>query len=478
MRKSSAQRSQRRHRGSQKPFVSFVALGALCEMDFLPYIRTLTMLLVAAIFLPGCSKRSKEFTPEHVALTWADMTLYITKNTPANSPTFASRGFGYIGLTMYESVVNGFPDHKSLAGQLNELPSLPLPQKDADYDWTLSLNAGQAYILKKIYIQTSDANKLRIDSLEKLIYDQFAGKVSPEIPKRSVEYGRAVAEAIFQWSVTDGGHRGYLKNFDKKLAGPSAPGSWEPPLYGQSFSHYPLHPYWGKNRTFVKANSELPTPHFIHYDTSKQSDYYKQFIRVYQKNISVTQEEKEAALWWADDPGETFTPPGHSYYLGLVVLRSKKADLISCAETFAHIGMATADAFINCWKWKYHFWSERPSSFVTHQIDQRWESFWPDPPFPAFPSGHATQAGAAATVMIDLFGENFTMVDSAHAARPRDDLRGVDFKPRTFTSFWQVAEETANSRFYGGIHTSQDNDVGLAQGKVIGENVNALQWKK
>ena len=140
--------------------------------------------------------------------------------------------------------------------------------------------------------------------------------------------------------------------------------------------------------------------------------------------------------------------------------------------------MATADAFINCWKWKYHFYSERPSSFVTKNIDDQWESFWPDPPFPAFPSGHATQAAATAVVLADLYGEKCNLIDSAHAFRPRDALRNVEFKPRTYTSFWQVAEETANSRFYGGIHTPQDNEVGLAEGSKVGTNVNLLKWHR
>lgn len=68
------------------------------------------------------------------------------------------------------------------------------------------------------------------------------------------------------------------------------------------------------------------------------------------------------------------------------------------------------------------------------------------------------------------------MIDSAHAARPRDELREVEYKSRTFDSFWQVAQETANSRFYGGIHTPQDNDVGLVEGSKIGTNVNLLKW--
>jgi PAP2 superfamily len=436
-------------------------------------------LLVACISFTGCSSNRKEkiFTRQDVATAWADMALYVAKKTPANSPTFASRGFGYIGVAMYESIVHGYPTHQSLSGQLNGLTQLPLPENDVHYDWVLSLNAGQAYILKKIYNQTSDANKLRIDSLEDLIFKQFSKDITEQVVvSRSVSYGKKIAEAVFQWSLTDGGHRAYLHNFDKKIISPTAPGSWEPPLYGQSFSHYPLHPHWGNNRTFVKENAVLPTPEMIRYDSAKQSDYYQQFKRVYDKSKTLTPEEKEIALWWNDDPGETFTPPGHSFYLAVLVLKKENPELIKCAETLARVGMAVADAFVSCWKWKYHYFSERPSSYITRKIDARWESFWPDPPFPAFPSGHATQSAAASTVLIDLYGDKFTLTDSAHVGRPPDELRQVEFKPRTFESFWQITQETANSRFFGGIHSPQDNEVGLVQGKKIGQNVNLLNW--
>lgn len=434
-------------------------------------------LLIFILFFGCREKKIQTLTEQDVALAWSEMALDITRNTPANSPTFASRGFGYIGLTMYESIVHGYPEYSSLAGQLNGLSQLPQLTQGVPYNCILSLNAAQALILKQIYIQTSDGNKARIDSLESMIYDQFSTGIDKEVVKRSVAYGKEVAQAIFEWSKTDGGHRGYLTNFDKSLKHPTGPGAWEPTLYGQSFSHFPLHPYWGRNRTFVRKNGEMPMPEMIAYDTTKSSAYYQQYLKVYEKSKTLTLEEKEAALWWGDDPSETYAPPGHSYYLATVVLKKVNPPLIKCAETYARIGMASADAFITCWKWKYHFWSERPSSFIPRNIDKAWVSWWPDPPFPAFPSGHATQAGATATVLIDLFGEQFDLVDSAHVKRPLDEIRQVGFKPRTFTSFWQVAEETANSRFYGGIHAPQDNDVGLKEGTKVGQNVNALHWK-
>lgn len=427
----------------------------------------------------ACGPKAPLRSPEQVAEAWARMTLYLTQYTPSNSPTYASRAVGYIGLTMYEAVVPGYPAYQSLAGHLNGLTGLPQPEADAAYDWVLALNAAQARILGAIYPQTADSNKQKVAALEAEIYAQYAaGHTDPAIAARSVAFGQAVADAIAAWAEQDGGHRAYLRNFDKTFTHPVFPGSWQPPLYAQSFSHHPLHPYWGQNRTFLKENTGLPLPDFIPYDTTPGSPYYEQFRQVYETDLALTQEQKEIAIWWGDDPDETFTPPGHSYYLATLALRQQQPELIVWAETYARVGMAVADAFINCWKWKYHFFSERPNTFIPKHIDQAWESFWPDPPFPAFPSGHAIQASAAATVLIDLFGNAFAFVDSAHVGRPRDELRDVDFKARSFEDFWSIATETADSRFYGGIHTPQDNEAGLKAGQVIAGHVNALPWTK
>ncbi len=406
------------------------------------------------------------------------MTLLITKNTPANSPTFASRALGYISLTMYESVVNSSPSYASLAGQLNRLTTLPAPEKNKQYNWALSLNAGQANILRDIYIQTSKENKKKIDSLENLIYHSFADALNnKEIAERSVNYGKAVASAIFEWSKTDGGHRAYLTNFDKKMTFPSHVGAWKPPFFAQTISRLPLHPHWGDNRTFLKADTSWKMPAFIPYDTANLSASYKEFMEVYLANKKITLPQKEIAMWWNDDPSETYTPPGHSYNLATTVIKIKNPDMLKAAETYAHVGLAVADAFIVCWKMKYHYFSERPSTFVSEHIDPDWDPFWPDPPFPAFPSGHATQASAVATVLTRLYGDKVSFIDSTHAKRSRDLARDVEYKPRKFNSFRQVAEETAYSRFLGGIHTNDDNKIGLIEGSKVGQHVNELKWR-
>lgn len=437
--------------------------------------------ILSCCILQGCKKNSGQtdliLSEADVAHQWADMALYITKNTPANSPTYASRCLGYIGLTMYESIVNGYPEYHSLAGQLNGLHDLAIPDKSEIYSWPIALNAAQAQIIRLIYQQTADTNQLKIDSLEHTIYYSIKNRLDHSTLERSVQYGRSVADQVFLWSSTDGGHRGYLNNFDKKLVFTAKPGGWKPPLYAQSVSHYPLHPHWGDNRTFVTANALVSNPAFIAFDTTRSSAYYQQYHRVYEKEKTLTQDEKEVAIWWADDPDATFTPPGHSYYLTKVILKTRRASLIESAMTYAQVSISVADAFRNCWKWKYIFFSERPNTFIPEHMDQNWESFWPEPPFPAFPSGHAIQGSACATILAHDFGDAFNFVDSAHYGRKKDMIRNTEFKPRTFHSFSQMAKEIADSRFYGGIHTQQDNQAGLDKGKEIAENVLKLKWK-
>lgn len=441
-------------------------------------IYTITLLSLVFLTITACStKEEPKMSDKEVALEWANMTLFITRYTPSNSPTFASRAFGYTGLTMYESIVQGFPDYKSMNGQLKGLELLPVADDSKEYNWVLSLNAGQSEILKNIYVQTSEENIKKIDSLEHIIYDQLASTLDKETVSRSVAFGKSVAQTIFEWSKTDGGHRGYLNNFDKTMVHPNRPGAWKPPLFAQSFSHYPLHPHWGENRTFASKNKQLEDPKMIPYDTTPGSPYYQQFENVYLKDQELTQLEKEAAIWWGDDPDVSFTPPGHSYYFATLAIDGHDISMIESAKTYAQVGMAVSDAFVNCWKWKYQFFTERPNTFIPRFIDEEWQSFWPDPPFPSFPSGHAIQAAAAATVLEHNFGKEFTFTDRAHEGRERDELKETDFVIRSFNTFWDAAQETADSRFYGGIHTQLDNEVGLEKGVEIAKNVCALEWK-
>jgi hypothetical protein len=444
------------------------------------------LFLVCVISFVGCKDTTEEpVAPVEleiantVADKWGEMTLRHLKVQNLKTPTYVSRSLGYIGLTMFETVVNGSIVYQSVAKQLNGLGELPKPELGKSYDWETSLNAGQAYIIKQMWQHAMADDNKRIDSLENAIFaERNLAVKDTAIVNRSKRYGLSVAKAIYEWSKTDGGHLGYLTNFDAKYTFPKGSNFWTPPVNGQSSVLMPLHPHWGKNRTFTSTNSQLPVPQIIPYSDDKNSAFYKEFKEVYDIQLALTQTQKEIANWWGDDPSETYAPPGHSYSLALQILRVKKPNLFTAAESFAKVGMSVADAFINCWKCKYTYHSVRPAAYIRKNIKGSFEQFWPEPPFPAFASGHSTQASSAAEALISVYGDNVAFDDVTHVGRPKDIFRNVEYKKRSYTSISQTAIECGISRLYGGIHTRQDNEVGMSEGKKIGANINALSWKR
>ncbi|MGL4630824.1 MAG: vanadium-dependent haloperoxidase [Leadbetterella sp.] len=412
---------------------------------------------------------------QNVCTQWAKISLDVLKNTPNGSPTYNSRCLGYLGLTMYESLASGINSkHKSLFGYVNTMPKIENSENKLKIIPEIAISVSQAQMLRSLFPHMQPKMKVAIDSLEKVFLYKFSKKQSKELINNSIYFGNKVFSTIYEWSKSDGGHEGYLRNFDTTYIESKGRSKWNPPGNGQAKLALPLHPNWGGNRTFSKENYVLPIPKLIDTRGLKGSDYYSYMKEVCETGKHLTQEQKEIANWWGDDPGETFSPPGHSYNIAVIAAEKSKADIYTSSKTFAAVGMAVADAFINCWKTKYHYSLERPFKFIITNIDFKWELYWPEPPFPAFYSGHAGQSSSAATVLTQIYGDSFSFIDDSHVGRPNDEFRNVVYKARNFNSFDEAANESAESRIYGGIHTRLDNEVGLLEGKKIGQNINKI----
>lgn len=411
--------------------------------------------------------------PADVATSWFTLQLRLIKETPGFTPPVASRALGYSGVTLYETVVGGMPENNSLVGQLNELASLPQPAPDQAYHWAAAANSALATILRSLYPTATPENLAAIDALEEQFAAQFQAESGQETVDRSAAYGQAVANAVFAWSMTDGGHEGYAQNFPTNYVPPTGVGLWvpTPPNFQPA-----LQPYWGQNRPFViESGEECAPPPSTEYSEAPDSQFYADAMEVYTAVSNLTPEQEAIAVFWADDPGRTFTPPGHSVSITTQVLQQQDASLALAAEAYARVGMAVTDAFIGCWNTKYVYNLIRPISYIQNLIDPSWNT--PDitdpvttPPFPEYPSGHSTQSGATAAVLTALFGDNHTFTDDTHAE--------TGFPARTFASFYEAAGEAAISRLYGGIHYRPAIELGVEQGKCIGEKVNSLSWRK
>jgi hypothetical protein len=125
--------------------------------------------------------------------------------------------------------------------------------------------------------------------------------------------------------------------------------------------------------------------------------------------------------------------------------------------------VAIADAFIGCWKEKYRSLVVRPVTYVHRVFEAKWNTEVATPPFPEYPSGHATVSGAAAEVLITLLGDSIPFTDSTQV--------DIGASARSYRNFTHALHEGAISPVYGGIHYMPAVVFGAAQGKCIGQRV-------
>jgi hypothetical protein len=396
-----------------------------------------------------------------VPSAWFALMLRLIRQTPGYSPPVASRALGCAGVSLYEAILPGMPDHLSLSHAINGLPPMRSDGRNAAYHWPSVANATLAQMARNLFPTAPASLQAEIDALETgLVSDVPLG-----VRERSVERGRAIAGAIHDWSKSDGGHEGYLRNFPTDYDPPTGPGSWVPTL--PTFQRA-LQPRWGANRCMALSTASAcdPGPH-PPFSTAPDSAFFAEAVEVYDAVNSLTAEQRAIALFWSDDPGMTATPPGHSLSILTQILRAQDRSLADAAEAYAKLGIAVCDAFIACWQVKYAHNLLRPITYIRDTIDPGWGDPLPltTPPFPEFTSGHSVQSAAAAKVLTALFGA-MPFTDRTHEAR--------GLPARSFASFDAFADEAAVSRLYGGIHFRSAIDRGLAQGTCIGSTVAAL----
>jgi hypothetical protein len=349
--------------------------------------------------------------------------------------------------------VPGSREHRSLVGQLNALTSVPPPAHHRRYHWPTVANSALATAIRVLFPDASPAVREAIDALEHSFTVAFRARVRPRVYVRSVVHGRAVADAVLAWAMTDG----FAALHDCPYTPPVGPGLWEPmpPAFAP-----PLQPCWGQLRPFVLASGDACAPPPA-YAEDPASEFYARALEVYTTSVHLTEEQRTIAFYWADSAGTTGTPPGHWVAIVGQIARNDGLSLMTAAEAYMRVGLAVADAFISGWHTKYTYNLLRPETYITHLIDPTWLPLIITPGFPAYTSGHATQSGAAATVLTDMFGMK-AFTDTLH----QDHHLEPPLEPRRFGSFEEAAEEAAMSRLYAGIHYPFDNDQGLGAGSV------------
>lgn len=276
---------------------------------------------------------------------------------------------------------------------------------------------------------------------------------------------------------------------------------------GKGGTVYPnfLTPHWYRVKPLILERSDQfrpgPPPKAASPELKKQVDQCITY------NANLTLEQKSIVEFMRDGPRST-GQSGHWLQFAQDVSRRDKQNLDQDVKLFFAVGTTAFDAFISCWEAKRFYDSSRPYMLVRYYYGDKeipgylgpgkgvgmikgnqWTPYSPEtfvtPPFPGFPSGHATVSGACSR-MLELFtgsdsygayychkaGQwtepNFTAAQIlAHDGKPPADAPASCDVVLKLPTFSGTAEMAALSRAMGGYHIPVDNDEGLKLGRTI-----------
>ncbi|TNC51265.1 vanadium-dependent haloperoxidase [Rubellimicrobium rubrum] len=408
-------------------------------------------------------------SPDDVLHTNTRLVLELVRHTPSYSPPVASRAFAYLYITAFEAVAGGSTKLRSLQGQLNGLSGLPQRRPGQDYDDAVVLQAALSAAMAELFFNTGPTGQRALDRMAEHLGADASEGVGAETADRSRALGQDLATHILEWAKKDGGHVVENMGFPLEYSLAKGPGAWTPTsrIVQQQL---PLLPEWGSNRSFAMPDAAAcPTPAPPAYSEEPGSRFMEEAIEVLETRRRLTDEQRTVARFWSDDPMLSPTPPGHWISIAQQVLDAEDADEERRAEVLAKLSIAMADAFIGCWHEKFRFNLIRPVTYIRAHLDPGFEPMLITPPFPEYPSGHSTQSAAAAVVLTDLFGEDYSFTDATHV----DD----GLPARSFSSFQEAALEAAESRLLGGIHFRSAVEQGLDQGRCIGAYASNLRTR-
>jgi hypothetical protein len=434
-------------------------------------MKRLLIILLVIIATTSCKNKGAANT-EEIIISAEDLHATVDKVTQIMihdifSPPVASRIFAYPNIAAYEIVSQSNPKYKSLAGQLNGLT--PIPKMDTVSGINPNLSALIAHMtLSKQLIFSND----KFEVLEDSLYQNWQTTNADQF-EVSKTYGISIAAHIKEWMNKDNYNQS--RTMPKFTVDTDDTARWQPtpPAYIEA-----IEPHWNKIRPFYLDSAAqfkpVPPPPF---SLEKNSDFYKELVEVYDISNEITangddSEEVQIAKFWDCNPyvsvsrghlmfaTKKITPGAH--WIGITKIASRKTNSTFDDTVFAYTktSLAIADAFISCWDEKYRSNLIRPETLINIHIDDSWQPILQTPPFPEYTSGHSVVSGAAGLVLTDIFGDNFTFEDDTEVP--------YGLPIRGFTSFNQAADEAAISRMYGGIHYRAAVEVGISQGRNVG----------
>jgi hypothetical protein len=284
------------------------------------------------------------------------------------------------------------------------------------------------------------------------------------------------------------------------------PGHWrQDPI---SLIPLALGAHWGECKPFaLESSAQFRAPPFPAMNSLEYTEAYWEVKLRGGDGVKTptlrTPEQTFIGVFWAYDGTPSLCAPPRLYnQIAVQIADQTKLGVLDMARLLALVNASLADATLVCWESKYHYdiWrpvtgireanaSTGPSGLGDGNPDTMGDAdFSPlgapasnlngpnfTPPFPAYPSGHASMGGALFQTLRRFYGTDnvpFTFVsDEFNGQTKANDGSVRPLIPRKFSSFSQAEEENGQSRIYLGIHWSFDKIEGIALGRKTADYI-------
>lgn len=428
--------------------------------------RNWIFLLMLVLLSYACTEQSEE--KEEVELSSAVLVECNEKLTDALverhfTPPVAARNYAYSNIAFYTSIEPFYDDLKSLNGQITDFQCEVKPADLSSLDINLvSYHSFMQVALKLVYGDTVIGNHIDAELAK------YKSTLDKEIYENSIAYSKEIVAYVQSWAKGDlyEETRNYSEfTFGKEL------GNWKP----TSPDFMPaIEPHWGKIRPLVMDSSNQFEPiRPTEVSVSEGSQFMTETKEVLFAVDTINEERKEIANFWDCNPNishhhghlmfflQKISPGGHWIHIATKAVSDEKLPLNQGASVMTTLGIGLHDAFVACWQEKYNSNYIRPETVIRKHLDKQWEPILQTPAFPEYPSGHSVASAAAATILTDIVGDNYSFLDSTEVE--------YGLPAREFSSFREASDEAAISRLYGGIHFMPAITEGVKMGNKVGE---------
>ncbi len=404
-------------------------------------------------------------------------------------PARASRAMAIVHIAMFEAVNAIVPRYRSYIGIIPALPGT-------------SMNAAVAQAAHDTLSALFPSQRAAFD--QQLAAD-LGGIPDSAFKRWGISLGRRAAAATLARRANDGSAHAELR-VGVEYIPQTAAGFWrQDPI---SLIPLALGARWDEVRPFVMRNARqfrVPPPPAL--NSAAYAAAYNEVKAVGGDGVTTptlrTPEQTEIGLYWAYDGTPSLCAPPRLYnQITMQIADQMQTDAVGLARLLALVNTAMADAGIASWESKYYYEFWRPIAGIRESDPGTGPSGTGDgnpatvgdvgfsplgapasnlmgpnftPPFPAYPSGHATFGGALFQTLRRFYGRDdiaFTFVSDEFNGVTVDNGGHVrPLLPRSFSSFSQAEEENGQSRIYLGIHWSFDKTAGIAQGRQVADYV-------